>query len=50
MQVTPPFVYDGVTVMVETIAALVVLVVVKEAMSPVPLAARPVAVLLFVQL
>jgi hypothetical protein len=36
--------------MVEIIAALVGLVVAKEAMLPVPLAAKPVAVLLFVQL
>ena len=50
VQVTPPNVEDGVTVMVEIIGAVVVLVVVKEAMLPVPLAAKPVAVLLFVQL
>ena len=42
--------YVGVTVIVAVIGALVVLVVVNEAISPVPLAARPIAVLLFVQL
>jgi len=40
----------GVTVMVAVIAALVVLVAVKEDMSPVPLAARPIEGSLFVQL
>lgn len=39
----------GVTVMVATSGPLVVLVVTKGCMSPVPLAARPMAVLLFVQ-
>ena len=42
--------YVGVTVIVAVIGALVVLVVMNEAISPVPLAARPIAVLLFVQL
>ena len=41
--------YVGVTVIVAVIGALVVLVVVNEAISPVPLAARPIAVLLLVQ-
>ena len=50
VQVTPPNVEDGVTVIVEIIGAVVVLVVVKEAMLPVPLATKPIAGLLFVQL
>jgi len=41
---------DGVTVIVDVIAALVLLVAVKEAILPLPLAPRPIAVLLFVQL
>ena len=41
---------DGVTVIVAVIAALVLLVAVKEAILPLPLAPRPIAVLLFVQL
>ena len=40
----------GVTSIVPLIAAFVVLVTVNEAISPVPLAANPIAVLLFVQL
>jgi len=40
----------GVTVMVAVIGALVVLVAVKAGILPVPLAARPIAGLLFVQL
>lgn len=40
---------DGVTVMVEVIVAVVVLVAVNAGTSPVPLAASPIAVLLFVQ-
>ena len=43
-------VYVGVTVIVAVIVALVVLVAVNEEILPVPLAARPIAVLLFVQL
>ena len=39
----------GVTVMVAVTGALVLLVAVNEAMSPEPLAARPMLVLLFVQ-
>ena len=39
---------DGVTVMFATIGAVVVLVAVKEAMFPVPFAAKPMAVLSFV--
>jgi hypothetical protein len=40
----------GVTVMVAVIGALVVLVAVNDGMLPVPAAANPMAVLLFVQL
>ena len=40
----------GVTVIVPTMGALVVLVVVKIAMLPAPLAARPIAVLVLAQL
>ena len=40
----------GVTVIVPVIGAFVALVAVNEAISPVPLAANPIAVLLFVQL
>lgn len=43
-------VYVGVTVIVAVIGAFVLLVVVNEEILPVPLAARPIAVLLFVQL
>ena len=39
----------GVTVIVEEIGELVALVAVNEGIFPVPLAARPIAVLLFVQ-
>ena len=41
---------DGVTVMVDVIAALVLLAAVNDAILPLPLAPRPIAVLLFVQL
>jgi hypothetical protein len=50
VQVIPLIVDTGVTVMVPEIAAEVVLVLTKLAMLPVPLAARPMAVLLLVQL
>ena len=50
VQVTPALVYDGVTVMVAVIGALVLLVAVNEAIFPVPLAARPIDVVLFTQL
>ena len=40
----------GVTVIVPLIGAIVVFVAVNEAISPVPLAVKPIAVLLFVQL
>ena len=42
--------FVGVTVMVAVTGALVLLVAVNDAMSPEPLAARPMLVLLFVQL
>ncbi len=48
-QLVPPFENDGVTVMVEVIGAVPGLAEVKD-MLPVPLAASPVVVLLFVQL
>ena len=48
-QVIPPLVYFGVTVIKPEIAALVVLVVTKEAILPEPEPARPIAVLLFDQ-
>jgi hypothetical protein len=41
---------EGVTVMVATTGVLVLLVAVKEAMLPLPLAARPIDGLLLVQL
>jgi hypothetical protein len=41
---------DGVTVIVAFTGAVVVLAAVKAAMSPAPLAARPIEVVLFVQL
>ena len=50
VQVTPALVYEGVTVTVATTGALVALVAVKLAMFPLPLAARPMDAVLFVQL
>ena len=50
VHVTPLFVYDGVTVIVAIIGELVVFVTVNAAISPVPLAAKPMLVVLFVQL
>ena len=50
VQVTPPFVNVGVTVIVATCGVVPGFVAVKLAMLPVPLAARPMLVLLFVQL
>lgn len=50
-QVVPPLVYIGVTVKVAEIGAFVEFVAMNDGMFPVPLAdARPIAVLLFVQL
>ena len=48
-QVMPPFVKCGVTVIVATTCAIPELVAVKDAMSPVPLAASPMEVLLLIQ-
>lgn len=50
VQVTPPDVNTGVTVMVATTGALVILVAVKLGILPVPVAARPILTLLLVQL
>lgn len=50
VQLTPPEVNTGVTVMLATTGALVVLVAVKLAILPVPDAASPMLVLLLVQL
>jgi len=47
VQVIPPLVYTGVTVIVPMIGEVVLLVVVNELILPVPLAPRPIAVLLF---
>jgi hypothetical protein len=47
VQVKPDELLTGVTVMVETIADAVLFVAVKAAIFPVPLAAKPVAVLVF---
>jgi hypothetical protein len=48
--VPPQPVDDGVTVMVAVMGDVVLLVAVNDAILPVPLAANPMAVLLFVQL
>ena len=50
LQVTPPLVYAGVTVIVAVTGAVPLLIAANEAMSPAPLAPRPIVVLLFVQL
>ncbi len=50
LQVTLPLVYAGVTVIVAETGAVPVLTAVKEGMSPVPLAPRPIEVVLFTQL
>ena len=50
VQVNPAPVYVGVTVIVAVAAVAPVFTAVKLAMSPVPLAAKPMEVLLFVQL
>jgi hypothetical protein len=41
---------DGVTVIVAVMGALVILIAVKDAISPLPFAAKPIDGLLFVQL
>ena len=50
LQLTPPNVALGVTVIVATTGAFVLLIAVKLAILPTPLAARPIVELLFVQL
>ena len=50
VQVTPALVYEGVTVMEAETGAVAVFVARKEAISPVPLAGRPMEVFEFVQL
>ena len=49
-QLTPPLVKVGVTVIVATIGAVVLLVATNVGMFPVPLAAIPIEGALFVQL
>ena len=49
-QLTPPLVYVGVTVMVAVMGDAPALVAVNDGTFPAPLAARPMAVLLFAQL
>ena len=46
---TPPFVNVGVTVIVAVTGDVPVLIATNDAMSPLPLAARPIDVVLFVQ-
>ena len=50
LQVVPALVYDGVTVMVAVMAVVPALVAVKLGMLPLPLAPKPMLVLLFDQL
>ena len=49
MQVIPPLLYDGVTVIVAVTGTTPVFVAVKDDISPVPLAARPMLMLLLFQ-
>jgi hypothetical protein len=49
-QLTPAFVYVGVTTMVAVIGAVVALVATKEPILPVPLAAKPIEGVLLTQL
>ena len=49
LQVAPALVYDGVTVIVAVMAVVPALVAVKLGMLPLPLATKPIAMLLFVQ-
>jgi hypothetical protein len=49
VQLTPPLVYVGVTVMVATTGAMPVFTAAKDAMFPDPLAAKPIDAVLFVQ-
>ena len=50
VQVTPPLLYTGVTVMVAVCIVVPVLVAIKLAILPVPAAANPIVVLVLVQL
>ena len=50
VHVRPPLVYEGVTVIVAVTGDVPALTAAKEAILPVPLAPRPMVVLLFVQL
>ena len=50
VQVVDALVYEGVTVIVAVTGAVPLLAAANEAMLPVPVAARPIEVLLFVQL
>ena len=50
VQLIPPFVYIGVTVMVAVTGELPVLIAVKEGIFPVPLPPNPIEVVVFVQL
>ena len=50
VQVTPPFIKVGVTVMVATIVVVPLLIAVNCGIFPVPLAPNPIVALLFVQL
>jgi hypothetical protein len=50
LHVKPPLVYTGVIVTVAVTGAVPELIAVNEAISPVPLAPKPIVVLLFVQL
>ena len=50
VQLTPPLVITGVTVIVAVTAADVLFIAVNDAMLPLPLAARPIDGVLFTQL
>ena len=50
LQVAPALVYDGVTVMVAVMAVVPALLAVKLDILPLPLAPKPIAVLVFDQL
>jgi hypothetical protein len=50
LHVTLPLVYTGVTVIVAVTGTIPILTAANEAISPVPLAPRPIEVVLFVQL
>jgi hypothetical protein len=50
VQLMPPFVYTGVTVMVAVTGEFPVLSAVNEGIFPVPLAPNPIEVVVFVQL